>query len=229
VHRTAGNRWQAVRGPTLTCVVLQQHKAGDYCEACLSPDAEDCLLLCDGCDKGYHIFCLDPPLPRIPDDEWLCPDCLAEVLMQSWLSVNVVSRNPRASTHPAMDALCGVGWDGLGAVRFFLTVPGLAGCRRSATSRQRGTRLRRAMTTPLRRSGGCRVTWSGGSLGARSRTRAPRCVLVYRWRHGSVYYRFPNAHAPMRHRCCLPDPGAAEVSDIEACRPNAESAVHVFA
>jgi hypothetical protein len=88
---------------------MQQHKAGDYCEACLSPDAEDCLLLCDGCDKGYHIFCLDPQLPRIPDDEWLCPDCLAEVRGHAFIqSFSRCCRTKPARINLAMGARCDV-------------------------------------------------------------------------------------------------------------------------
>ena len=33
------------------------------------------MLLCDGCDAGYHTRCLDPPLAAVPDDAWHCPNC----------------------------------------------------------------------------------------------------------------------------------------------------------
>ena len=34
------------------------------------------MLLCDGCDRGFHIFCLDPPLDAVPEDTiWLCQQC----------------------------------------------------------------------------------------------------------------------------------------------------------
>lgn len=46
-----------------------------YCEICGRCDREDRLLLCDGCDFGYHCECLSPPLETIPIDEWFCPDC----------------------------------------------------------------------------------------------------------------------------------------------------------
>ena len=36
------------------------------------------MLLCDGCDRGYHTFCLNPPLARAPLASWFCPDCLIE-------------------------------------------------------------------------------------------------------------------------------------------------------
>lgn len=37
---------------------------------------DDKILLCDkdGCEKGYHIYCLNPPLSRIPEGDWYCPD-----------------------------------------------------------------------------------------------------------------------------------------------------------
>jgi hypothetical protein len=28
------------------------------------------MLLCDGCDDAYHMFCLDPPLKSIPEGDW---------------------------------------------------------------------------------------------------------------------------------------------------------------
>ena len=47
------------------------------CCVCGDEADEDKLLLCDGgCELGYHIFCLDPPLQRVPSSElWFCPDC----------------------------------------------------------------------------------------------------------------------------------------------------------
>ncbi|CAB1352073.1 unnamed protein product, partial [Coregonus sp. 'balchen'] len=33
-------------------------------------------LLCDECNMAFHIYCLNPPLATIPDDEdWYCPTC----------------------------------------------------------------------------------------------------------------------------------------------------------
>jgi len=50
-----------------------------YCEICGRCDHEDRLLLCDGCDFGYHCDCLDPPLTEIPVEEWFCPDCFRDL------------------------------------------------------------------------------------------------------------------------------------------------------
>ena len=47
----------------------------DACQQCGRDDNEHLLLLCDGCDRGYHTTCLVPPLRYIPEGEWHCPRC----------------------------------------------------------------------------------------------------------------------------------------------------------
>lgn len=36
---------------------------------------EDEMLLCDICDSGYHMDCINPPLFQVPVEEWYCPQC----------------------------------------------------------------------------------------------------------------------------------------------------------
>ncbi|PSN53133.1 Lysine-specific demethylase lid [Blattella germanica] len=48
------------------------------CHICGRGDAEESMLLCDGCDDSYHTFCLLPPLLDIPKGDWRCPKCVAE-------------------------------------------------------------------------------------------------------------------------------------------------------
>jgi hypothetical protein len=36
---------------------------------------DDLLLLCDGCNNGFHTFCLTPPLLQIPHGAWFCDTC----------------------------------------------------------------------------------------------------------------------------------------------------------
>ncbi|KAK9724848.1 hypothetical protein RND81_05G102700 [Saponaria officinalis] len=45
------------------------------CEECRSGDNASKLLLCDDCDRGYHIYCLKPILAKIPKGSWSCPLC----------------------------------------------------------------------------------------------------------------------------------------------------------
>lgn len=48
----------------------------EYCRVC--KDGGE-LLCCDACISSYHIHCLNPPLPDIPNGEWLCPRCTVSV------------------------------------------------------------------------------------------------------------------------------------------------------
>ena len=45
------------------------------CKICRKKADPDQMLLCDSCDKGYHMYCLKPKLKSIPKGEWFCPDC----------------------------------------------------------------------------------------------------------------------------------------------------------
>uniref|UniRef100_A0AAV2M1W7 [histone H3]-trimethyl-L-lysine(4) demethylase n=2 Tax=Knipowitschia caucasica TaxID=637954 RepID=A0AAV2M1W7_KNICA len=55
------------------------NKVDQYmCLGCGQGNAEDRLLLCDGCDDSYHTFCLIPPLHDVPRGDWRCPKCLAQ-------------------------------------------------------------------------------------------------------------------------------------------------------
>ncbi|XP_078507685.1 chromodomain-helicase-DNA-binding protein 4 isoform X3 [Lissotriton helveticus] len=44
----------------------------EFCRVC--KDGGE-LLCCDICPSSYHIHCLNPPLPEIPNGEWHCPRC----------------------------------------------------------------------------------------------------------------------------------------------------------
>ncbi|XP_017479394.1 PREDICTED: uncharacterized protein LOC108368939 isoform X2 [Rhagoletis zephyria] len=46
-----------------------------HCEICNSPDREDVMLLCDECNQGYHMDCLEPRLTQIPEGSWYCDNC----------------------------------------------------------------------------------------------------------------------------------------------------------
>ena len=48
------------------------------CEMCDSLVDDEKMLLCDGCDRGFHMFCLRPPLTVVPKGDWFCPECLAK-------------------------------------------------------------------------------------------------------------------------------------------------------
>ena len=45
----------------------------EFCAACKLGGEQ--LLCCETCPQTYHVECLNPPLPRLPRHEWLCPKC----------------------------------------------------------------------------------------------------------------------------------------------------------
>lgn len=45
------------------------------CKLCRKGTKADEMLLCDKCDEGFHMFCLTPPLKRVPEGDWFCPKC----------------------------------------------------------------------------------------------------------------------------------------------------------
>jgi hypothetical protein len=45
------------------------------CETCAMKDCAERMIICDRCEKGYHTFCLDPPLSKVPAGRWACDKC----------------------------------------------------------------------------------------------------------------------------------------------------------
>jgi len=69
--------------PIITPPVFHDRKEKDNkvpseqnCEICHKKNRGEEMLLCDGCDCGFHMFCLDPPLTVIPKGQWFCHTCL---------------------------------------------------------------------------------------------------------------------------------------------------------
>uniref|UniRef100_A0A5F8AMM1 Bromodomain adjacent to zinc finger domain protein 2B n=1 Tax=Macaca mulatta TaxID=9544 RepID=A0A5F8AMM1_MACMU len=49
------------------------------CLVCRKGDNDEFLLLCDGCDRGCHIYCHRPKMEAVPEGDWFCTVCLAQV------------------------------------------------------------------------------------------------------------------------------------------------------
>ncbi|KAL4713092.1 hypothetical protein ACJJTC_001146, partial [Scirpophaga incertulas] len=45
------------------------------CRICRRKADPDCMLLCDGCNKGHHLYCLKPKLQKVPAGDWFCEQC----------------------------------------------------------------------------------------------------------------------------------------------------------
>ncbi|KAI3421506.1 uncharacterized protein J3R85_012198 [Psidium guajava] len=56
--------------------VEEEERYDQICEQCDSGLHGEVMLLCDRCNKGWHIYCLCPPLKQIPPGNWYCLDCL---------------------------------------------------------------------------------------------------------------------------------------------------------
>uniref|UniRef100_A0A3B4U9P8 Double PHD fingers 2 n=1 Tax=Seriola dumerili TaxID=41447 RepID=A0A3B4U9P8_SERDU len=46
------------------------------CNMCGTSENDDQLLFCDDCDRGYHMYCLNPPMSEPPEGSWSCHLCL---------------------------------------------------------------------------------------------------------------------------------------------------------
>ena len=45
------------------------------CRICRRKTDPENMLICDGCDRGYHMYCLKPKLKAVPKGDWFCYDC----------------------------------------------------------------------------------------------------------------------------------------------------------
>eukprot|EP00124_Ichthyophonus_hoferi_P000314 Ihof_evm10s11 gene=Ihof_evmTU10s11 len=45
------------------------------CDICREAGDEEQLVLCDGCDRGTHTYCMSPPLDKLPEGSWECDLC----------------------------------------------------------------------------------------------------------------------------------------------------------
>lgn len=49
------------------------------CRICRRKSDDDNLLLCDGCNQAFHLYCLRPPLRQVPAGDWFCVSCLRTI------------------------------------------------------------------------------------------------------------------------------------------------------
>jgi len=57
------------------CVAWSRSLLNMRCRVCRRKGGDEFMLLCDACDNGYHMYCLRPPLKRVPSGDWFCNDC----------------------------------------------------------------------------------------------------------------------------------------------------------
>ncbi|XP_076442628.1 LOW QUALITY PROTEIN: bromodomain adjacent to zinc finger domain protein 1A-like [Babylonia areolata] len=49
------------------------------CRICRRKADPEKMLLCDKCDRGHHMYCLTPPMTKVPSGDWFCPNCRPKV------------------------------------------------------------------------------------------------------------------------------------------------------
>ncbi|GAC99261.1 histone acetyltransferase [Pseudozyma hubeiensis SY62] len=54
------------------------------CEICRDKGDDAQLMFCDRCDRGWHLYCLSPPLSKPPKGQWHCPTCETADRHQQW-------------------------------------------------------------------------------------------------------------------------------------------------
>uniref|UniRef100_A0A0R3T3U6 Bromodomain adjacent to zinc finger domain protein 1A n=1 Tax=Rodentolepis nana TaxID=102285 RepID=A0A0R3T3U6_RODNA len=57
------------------CIQWEKSVANVRCRICRKKGDDDSLLLCDGCNAGFHLYCLRPSLHTIPEGDWFCVSC----------------------------------------------------------------------------------------------------------------------------------------------------------
>ena len=68
--RTSSASTSAVAAPAAAEEEGPEDVNDDFCFSC---GGGGDLLLCDRCNRSYHMHCLDPPLEVAPEGDWACP------------------------------------------------------------------------------------------------------------------------------------------------------------
>jgi len=69
------------------------------CCLCGTSDNDDQLLFCDDCDRGYHLYCLNPPMAEPPEGHWQCQLCNSRIQGLDISRVAVLPEHMDAALH----------------------------------------------------------------------------------------------------------------------------------
>lgn len=82
------SRMHVLLGMLDACIKWDMSAENARCKVCRRKGDDEKLILCDECNKAFHLFCLRPALYRIPSGEWLCPACQPTVARRGSRSRN---------------------------------------------------------------------------------------------------------------------------------------------
>ncbi|KAG1831991.1 hypothetical protein DFJ58DRAFT_848085 [Suillus subalutaceus] len=77
------------------------------CEICQEKGDDERILLCDFCDRGWHMDCMQPPLEEMPPGTWHCPMCPPSFLPLESEVASITNSDPQdgdeATAEPEVD------------------------------------------------------------------------------------------------------------------------------
>ncbi|KAF7219127.1 tyrosine-protein kinase BAZ1B [Nothobranchius furzeri] len=82
------SRMHVLLGMLDACIKWDMSAENARCKVCRKKGDDEKLILCDECNKAFHLLCLRPALYRIPAGEWLCPACQPTVARRGSRSRN---------------------------------------------------------------------------------------------------------------------------------------------
>lgn len=97
------------------------------CQRCHMPHNAKVMLLCDSCDRGWHTYCLDPPLTAVPRGLWFCPECVAAGVTPSGRTLELEAQHaPKRRGRPPKPGPPGHADGDVGSAQHQPTAPALA-------------------------------------------------------------------------------------------------------
>ncbi|XP_057695395.1 tyrosine-protein kinase BAZ1B [Corythoichthys intestinalis] len=82
------SRMHVLLGMLEACIKWDMSAENARCKVCRKKGDDEKLILCDECNKAFHLFCLRPVLHRIPEGEWSCTACQPTVARRGTRSRN---------------------------------------------------------------------------------------------------------------------------------------------
>lgn len=87
---------KAAAAPAAAVAAAAEAYAGVTCEVCGLGEPEESMLLCDGCDRGFHGDCLRPAVSAVPPGPWFCCPC-----RRTARAARIAARAPVPAAAPA--------------------------------------------------------------------------------------------------------------------------------